>query len=476
MNLHLSRRLGLLLLKAAKLRESDVFSELEDLDYLKEIEARLKQALDNLSSQGEVAEGPVDLLEEHRNRVLSLIQEFDTTQSVFVKLTDTPSLPMKKSLIYKLKEQFYEEWEALAGQFEKVEKNFNRDDWNSKNEICPILLKYDELKPSGNNRLCCSSQLKEYVNNPEGFSDSWVSKINDAQNWWESTASLALEAESSLIVAQKNWEMGHPLPSNHQLWSFPDIGVDLKKAIINSQKLQKDLKDFFKWIPKGPNAQRGKSRELYFGKLKKLESIRSRSVDLPEPVQKELQFEMCERGLSAWKRELDKMEGEKQRNSDRFFKVLSISIPTLIAVVSVITLTINYCTSDSREALHLHKDLYEEDDEVEEAKALAEQIGMLFDYRIILDAPLLRPSTEKADAHFLENYSGWAQETYVSGEIKSLSEYAYGKLISAVVWKPDGEKCPVTKFKDGNGVVVEYNEDGTEKNRYTYRDGEPVED
>ena len=36
-----------------------------------------------------------------------------------------------------------------------------------------------------------------------------------------------------------------------------------------------------------------------------------------------------------------------------------------------------------------------------------------------------------------------------------------GKLISMEVWKPTGEKCPKTNVKNGNGVWVLYNEDGT---------------
>ena len=51
-----------------------------------------------------------------------------------------------------------------------------------------------------------------------------------------------------------------------------------------------------------------------------------------------------------------------------------------------------------------------------------------------------------------------------------------GKPLSAVVWKPNGEKCPVTNLKGGNGVVVLYNADGTERSRTTYKDGELVED
>ena len=47
----------------------------------------------------------------------------------------------------------------------------------------------------------------------------------------------------------------------------------------------------------------------------------------------------------------------------------------------------------------------------------------------------------------------------------------------AEVWKPNGEKCLVTNIdKDGNGVMVVYNEDGTESSRTTYKDGEKVKD
>ena len=48
--------------------------------------------------------------------------------------------------------------------------------------------------------------------------------------------------------------------------------------------------------------------------------------------------------------------------------------------------------------------------------------------------------------------------------------------MSAVVWKPNGEKCPETNVKDGNGVVVRYNDEGKVVVRQTYKDGERVFD
>jgi antitoxin component YwqK of YwqJK toxin-antitoxin module len=69
-------------------------------------------------------------------------------------------------------------------------------------------------------------------------------------------------------------------------------------------------------------------------------------------------------------------------------------------------------------------------------------------------------------------HTGWANQAYDDSQIKTLAEFKDGKLRTAVAWKPNGKKCPVTNVKDGNGVVVRYNEVGTEKDRITYKDGE----
>ena len=97
-------------------------------------------------------------------------------------------------------------------------------------------------------------------------------------------------------------------------------------------------------------------------------------------------------------------------------------------------------------------------------------------------------------------YTGWAKAMWGNGQTQLLIQYKDGKmdgpsmqwhsngqksselirkddkLITAVVWKPNGGKCPVTNVVDGNGVVVVYNEDGTEDRRATYQDGKEVFD
>ena len=67
---------------------------------------------------------------------------------------------------------------------------------------------------------------------------------------------------------------------------------------------------------------------------------------------------------------------------------------------------------------------------------------------------------------------GW----YSNGQIKKVLNYKSGFLMSVEVWKPNGEKCPNTTLKDGNGVLVIYNDDGTVNSRTTYMDGRKAKD
>ena len=71
---------------------------------------------------------------------------------------------------------------------------------------------------------------------------------------------------------------------------------------------------------------------------------------------------------------------------------------------------------------------------------------------------------------------GLSTDWYENGRKRSEANFRKGKLRSAVVRKPNGEKCPVTNVKEGSGVVVEYNEDGTERFRLIFKDGERVEE
>ena len=63
---------------------------------------------------------------------------------------------------------------------------------------------------------------------------------------------------------------------------------------------------------------------------------------------------------------------------------------------------------------------------------------------------------------------------YESGQRASVKNYKDGKLMFAVSWKPDGERCPETNVKDGNGVVVSYDNEGNESHRLSFKDAVEV--
>ncbi|SVC43339.1 uncharacterized protein METZ01_LOCUS296193, partial [marine metagenome] len=95
-------------------------------------------------------------------------------------------------------------------------------------------------------------------------------------------------------------------------------------------------------------------------------------------------------------------------------------------------------------------------------------------------------------------YTGWRKVTYDDGEIMGLNQCRHGKLdgpsigwsnigrkeeevtwkdgkiMTYVVFKPNGEKCPETNVVNGNGVLFFYDDDGEVATRATCKDGEVV--
>jgi len=68
------------------------------------------------------------------------------------------------------------------------------------------------------------------------------------------------------------------------------------------------------------------------------------------------------------------------------------------------------------------------------------------------------------------------EEWYENGWKERVQNCDFGKLVSATVWKPDGEKCPVSNVVNGKGELIDYNEDGTIDKRHTFKDGVSIED
>ena len=61
---------------------------------------------------------------------------------------------------------------------------------------------------------------------------------------------------------------------------------------------------------------------------------------------------------------------------------------------------------------------------------------------------------------------------YENGRQRDQLFYLGSYMVSAIVWKPDGEICSMTDVRAGNGMMVKYKDDGMEWLRISYKDGE----
>jgi antitoxin component YwqK of YwqJK toxin-antitoxin module len=60
---------------------------------------------------------------------------------------------------------------------------------------------------------------------------------------------------------------------------------------------------------------------------------------------------------------------------------------------------------------------------------------------------------------------------YENGQLKTEWHWMYGDAMSAVKWKPDGTKCPLTNLRNGNGVAVWYHDNGQKKYEFNFKGG-----
>ncbi len=89
----------------------------------------------------------------------------------------------------------------------------------------------------------------------------------------------------------------------------------------------------------------------------------------------------------------------------------------------------------------------------------------------LISAIAWKPDGKKCPETNVLDGNGTVVSYYLVGQKQSESNYKDGQLVSIGVWKPDGEKCPESNLKDGEGVKVFYKEDGAEKSRSSYKKG-----
>ena len=65
---------------------------------------------------------------------------------------------------------------------------------------------------------------------------------------------------------------------------------------------------------------------------------------------------------------------------------------------------------------------------------------------------------------------------YPNGQKSSEFYHFKNKTLNVQVWMPNGQKCPVSSVKNGNGVFINYDLNGNEVKRVICRDGEELND
>jgi len=79
----------------------------------------------------------------------------------------------------------------------------------------------------------------------------------------------------------------------------------------------------------------------------------------------------------------------------------------------------------------------------------------------------LRRKGNNMDGKMVGIWTHW----YENNQQRDEMFYISGLMESAIVWRPDGEKCSFTDVKAGNGIMVKYTDSGTEWLRLTFKNG-----
>ena len=81
--------------------------------------------------------------------------------------------------------------------------------------------------------------------------------------------------------------------------------------------------------------------------------------------------------------------------------------------------------------------------------------------------------TQEAVEVYLDGkLDGLCMDWYRNGQKSGEKIYTSGSLRSAVVWLPDGTKCPKTNLKEGSGVLYLYGDDGNPQRFLRFKNGQ----
>jgi antitoxin component YwqK of YwqJK toxin-antitoxin module len=66
---------------------------------------------------------------------------------------------------------------------------------------------------------------------------------------------------------------------------------------------------------------------------------------------------------------------------------------------------------------------------------------------------------------------GLSTSWYENGQRKVVFLCSEGKVVNGMGWLPNGQVCPISKIKDGSGVIVDYDNEGKEVSRKKFKEG-----
>ena len=71
-------------------------------------------------------------------------------------------------------------------------------------------------------------------------------------------------------------------------------------------------------------------------------------------------------------------------------------------------------------------------------------------------------------------FTGVAVKKRPNGQKRLEVTWKDGNLVTATVWKPNGEKCPDTNVVNGNGIMCWYHDNGQKRGEATFKDGKLI--
>lgn len=76
------------------------------------------------------------------------------------------------------------------------------------------------------------------------------------------------------------------------------------------------------------------------------------------------------------------------------------------------------------------------------------------------------------EGFFLEGeYHGSFKSWWPSGKNKTRQTWIKGNLLDSISWKPNGVMCQESKVQNGNGIIIDYNNEGQAKKRNKFING-----